>query len=220
MNAKIDSFGRCPKCGADWLHVVDGRSYSRIIGCVDRATDRVEHWQCPDCGHRWARGSLMPSSETRPPDVPQMAVEPMPDFPADDPLAEVILAALDPLGDGDHAYRLAGSVVAVRAAVVAEYGGTPDDFREWIRDGVMCLPVGEADAVTDQIREALGAVPCGCHRCNDERWKANGAPLWDLQVRGMIVCPDCGNKRCSHASDHRLTCSGSNDAGQAGSVYQ
>lgn len=70
-------------------------------------------------------------------------VEPMPDFPADDPLAEAILAALDPLGDGDHAYRLAGSVVAVRAAIVAEYGGTPDDFRERIRAGILCLPTDE-----------------------------------------------------------------------------
>ena len=36
---------------------------------------------------------------------------------------------------------------------------------------------------------------------------------------GMIVCSDCGNKRCPRASDHRLACSGSNEPGQPGSIY-
>lgn len=35
----------------------------------------------------------------------------------------------------------------------------------------------------------------------------------------MILCENCGNKRCPHASDHRLECTGSNDPGQEGSVY-
>lgn len=36
----------------------------------------------------------------------------------------------------------------------------------------------------------------------------------------MILCPDCGNKRCPKASDHELPCTGSNESGQPGSVYQ
>lgn len=32
----------------------------------------------------------------------------------------------------------------------------------------------------------------------------------------LIVCPDCGNKRCPKASDHDLACTGSNEPGQAG----
>lgn len=35
----------------------------------------------------------------------------------------------------------------------------------------------------------------------------------------FIVCPDCGNKRCPHANDHRNVCTGSNDPGQQGSAY-
>jgi hypothetical protein len=35
----------------------------------------------------------------------------------------------------------------------------------------------------------------------------------------MILCPLCGNKRCPMASDHTLECTGSNEEGQAGSVY-
>jgi len=35
----------------------------------------------------------------------------------------------------------------------------------------------------------------------------------------MIVCPDCGNKRCPKATDHKNECTGSNDPGQEGSEY-
>lgn len=35
----------------------------------------------------------------------------------------------------------------------------------------------------------------------------------------MILCPNCGNKRCPKATDHRLACTGSNEPGQLGSTY-
>jgi len=44
-------------------------------------------------------------------------------------------------------------------------------------------------------------------------------PFFRLDYTRMILCEHCGNKRCPHASDHRLPCTGSNDSGQAGSVY-
>ena len=50
-----------------------------------------------------------------------------------------------------------------------------------------------------------------CHRC----FKAAGGQYLDR----MIVCPECGNKRCPQASNHELACTNSNDPGQAGSVY-
>ena len=49
-----------------------------------------------------------------------------------------------------------------------------------------------------------------CHRC----FKENNA-----MVDRMILCPECGNKRCPRASDHRQQCTGSNEPGQPGSVY-
>lgn len=67
--------------------------------------------------------------------------------------------------------------------------------------------------------------PCGCHRClNDDRevrTAANpeGGFLLNLGFAGMVVCSECGNKRCPHAADHNLACTGSNDAGQPGSAY-
>lgn len=61
----------------------------------------------------------------------------------------------------------------------------------------------------------------GCGRCwkclSGERDEATGMPLTAMR---FIVCPLCGNKRCPKASDHTLSCTGSNAPGQAGSVYQ
>ena len=37
--------------------------------------------------------------------------------------------------------------------------------------------------------------------------------------RPMILCKICGNKRCPKATNCGLECTGSNDVGQAGSVY-
>lgn len=57
-----------------------------------------------------------------------------------------------------------------------------------------------------------------CHRCERPRIEREilaGIIPW----RQMIVCPNCGNKRCPKASDHDLPCSGSNEPGQPGSVY-
>jgi hypothetical protein len=35
----------------------------------------------------------------------------------------------------------------------------------------------------------------------------------------MVLCPDCGNKRCPKANNHRNACTNSNEPGQPGSVY-
>lgn len=57
---------------------------------------------------------------------------------------------------------------------------------------------------------------CGkCHRCLDGM-NVDGFPI---SMTIMIVCPDCGNKRCPRATDHRLKCTGSNEVGQIGSMY-
>lgn len=62
---------------------------------------------------------------------------------------------------------------------------------------------------------------CWCIACeNIERTVvANilGHPVFDST---LIVCPDCGNKRCPRATHHDLDCTGSNLSGQPGSAYQ
>ncbi|MCK6926186.1 hypothetical protein L8Q48_02875 [Enterobacter roggenkampii] len=50
---------------------------------------------------------------------------------------------------------------------------------------------------------------CSCHACR---------PVTFADSR-FVVCPECGNKRCPHANDHRNACTGSNEPGQEGSAY-
>lgn len=74
----------------------------------------------------------------------------------------------------------------------------------------------------DMHIKSLGIeAECVCHACIEEHnICAPHMPGWKLSSIAMILCPTCGNKRCPHASDHRLACTGSNDSGQKGSVYE
>lgn len=77
-------------------------------------------------------------------------------------------------------------------------------------------------AITD------GSENCQCHRCRGERAAKLDPPdtseacaEWLQQVPlMMVVCSDCGNKRCPKASNHELACTDSNDPGQPGSIYE
>ncbi|HHC4016512.1 TPA: DUF551 domain-containing protein [Klebsiella pneumoniae] len=54
-----------------------------------------------------------------------------------------------------------------------------------------------------------GIPDCWCRTCRP-------VVLNDMR---FVVCPDCGNKRCPRANDHRNACTGSNEHGQEGSAY-
>lgn len=54
-----------------------------------------------------------------------------------------------------------------------------------------------------------GIPDCWCRTCRP-------VVLNDMR---FVVCPDCGNKRCPRANDHRNACTGSNEPGQEGSTY-
>lgn len=72
------------------------------------------------------------------------------------------------------------------------------------------------DAVVDTADIESGGAPA-CHACvRAADIRRNGLRL-DFAM--LIVCPDCGNKRCPKASDHLNTCTGSNEPNQAGSVF-
>lgn len=59
---------------------------------------------------------------------------------------------------------------------------------------------------------------CACRAClKDVKCPATGFPITATR---FVACSECGNKRCPHATDHRLACTGSNEPGQEGSVYQ
>lgn len=58
---------------------------------------------------------------------------------------------------------------------------------------------------------------CYCYNCN-KNYTAPGETFAYVTGR-MIVCPECGNKRCPHATDHSFDCTNSNDPAQPGSRY-
>lgn len=65
---------------------------------------------------------------------------------------------------------------------------------------------------------------CYCITCHDE-WASRQDPPTSrtFGYAGTPIrfaCEICGNKRCPHHTDHRLTCTNSNESGQPGSVYE
>lgn len=62
---------------------------------------------------------------------------------------------------------------------------------------------------------------CGCFDCETEyrRVLAEDHDDWTMNFGFMILCPDCGNKRCPRATSHNNECTGSNKPGQEGSRY-
>jgi hypothetical protein len=75
------------------------------------------------------------------------------------------------------------------------------------------------DRMTENAEE-LGLYDepaCWCHKCIEGKTTRGGFPLSGTR---MILCPACGNKRCPHATNHELACTGSNEPGQKGSSYE
>lgn len=71
------------------------------------------------------------------------------------------------------------------------------------------------------MSEIEHACSMPCHKCiktYDIKYSLD--PRFMLNSLRMILCEFCGNKRCPHASDHRLECTNSNEVGQKGSVYE
>lgn len=108
---------------------------------------------------------------------------------------------------------LAGNRPALKFAadLQALHAAHPDDT----------LVMGTGSGGLFEVRAA--GTPCGCHRCltEDQQVRTDSGlyPWWGSLTGGMILCPDCGNKRCPRATDHDLPCGQSNDVGQPGSRY-
>lgn len=51
---------------------------------------------------------------------------------------------------------------------------------------------------------------CYCYNCSDS----------NTRMTRMILCPECGSKRCPKATDHNYACTNSNESNQKGSRYQ
>ena len=102
---------------------------------------------------------------------------------------------------------------------LADY--TDDELQaEWNRRHPL-LPANVGDAQRHAFENGVlpsllfdfnESSPCPCRLCL--------AKHGDSRLRLMVLCPTCGNKRCPKATNHELACTGSNEPGQAGSVYE
>ncbi|EFD0767513.1 hypothetical protein [Escherichia coli] len=86
------------------------------------------------------------------------------------------------------------------------------------------------EEITEDDMELALAWVHGFNQCRSAMLQAGNSPVtpdcWCRTCRPVtmsdmrfVVCPDCGNKRCPHANDHRNACTGSNEPGQIGSAY-
>lgn len=121
-------------------------------------------------------------------------------------------AAMEIDDDFDSAFEHGKAVGwnAYRAAMLQ--GAKPVTTAYKLRDAVETIRNSGIEIDAEKIfaeRDALNAPDCWCRTCRP------------VTISGMrfVVCPECGNKRCPHANDHRNACTGSNEPGQEGSAY-
>lgn len=111
--------------------------------------------------------------------------------------------------DGTRLYTAPPAPVSVPAAMEMD-----DDFDSAFEHGkavgwnayraAMLQSFGNSEQLNSPV------IPdCWCRTCR---------PITLRDMR-FVVCPECGNKRCPHANDHRNACTGSNEPGQEGSAY-
>ena len=97
--------------------------------------------------------------------------------------------------DADAGHRYFGTVTEISELETAKNG--------------FIMLVQDAKPNFKQAGNSPATPDCWCRTCR---------PVTMSDMR-FVVCPECGNKRCPHANDHRNACTGSNEPGQIGSAY-
>lgn len=114
-----------------------------------------------------------------------------------------------------HAY--ADEIEALRQALAQPEQANPIDTYERAYYEGKRAGIAESEAIKTQPEQEYEYAVCECHRCiSEKKLMLYGVPR---NLAKMIVCIECGNKRCPKASDHRLACTGSNEVGQEESIY-
>ena len=76
--------------------------------------------------------------------------------------------------------------------------------------GEYLVAVGRKIEALVRLGTGLDKINCWCETCRPRT-------LGDMR---MVLCPDCGNKRCPKAHNHENACTNSNDVGQKGSSWE
>ncbi len=114
------------------------------------------------------------------------------------------------LGSSNYEALMLAALDAFRDAMLQGAEPVTTDYK--LRDAVEIIRNSGIEIDAEKIfaeRDALNTPDCWCRTCR---------PVTVTDMR-FVVCPDCGNKRCPHANDHRNACTGSNEPGQEGSAY-
>lgn len=125
---------------------------------------------------------------------------------------------LCPLGPGEKLYRHAQPAPVVPDAYVR------DEHGRMMLNGV-CEPKIGFGTGWNACRDAMLAAapqpqnaPQNIPEIIPDCWCRTCRPVVLNDMR-FVLCPDCGNKRCPRANDHRNACTGSNEPGQEGGAY-
>lgn len=96
---------------------------------------------------------------------------------------------------------------------------TPQSFAEMVKgkEQIVGRPTIWAEWPTKE--DQMTNPECWCYECNKDRQTFIGGMKVPFFATRMILCPECGNKRCPKATNHELACTGSNEPGQPGSRY-
>jgi Zn finger protein HypA/HybF involved in hydrogenase expression len=70
----------------------------------------------------------------------------------------------------------------------------------------------QGKSIFNTLYDHQNNLKCWCNTCCK---KETG----EYHLFRMVLCPECGNKRCPRATNHELKCTGSNEPGQEGSIY-
>lgn len=118
---------------------------------------------------------------------------------SDEDLLHMAASAIDDLlSNKDRSGAGVWADIPAKLRRAAMLQGAEPDFREISKSS------------TKHFREnAETSTKCWCQTCR---------PVTIDDMR-FVVCPECGNKRCPHANDHKHACTKSNEPGQEGSAY-
>ncbi|WP_194761018.1 hypothetical protein [Klebsiella variicola] len=161
----------------------------------------------PECQHQWRHGGANELQNQKQcikcGRVDLDAQQPAPVVPEDvrqalSQMDDEIIAELDAEESACRAATLqAGNSPAQSDCCPAQNHASPEQNGDTPAQSQGWIPVSER------------MPDCWCRTCR---------PVVLNDVR-FVVCPDCGNKRCPRANDHRNACTGSNEPGQEGSAY-
>ncbi len=91
-------------------------------------------------------------------------------------------------------------------------------FAQWLRKA---SAAPEPLPQPEQRGGGVGGPACWCQQCrNAYADTLTGMEKFRFHGSQMVVCPDCGNKRCPRANFHENACTGSNAVGQPGSSWE